>query len=139
MKILLERDIKSPEFTLGKVYIGGQLKFYSCEDTVREKPGVPVAEWKVPGSTAIPKGNYRVIVTYSQRFKKHLPILLDVPGFSGIRIHSGNTAADTEGCILIGTGRDKGRVTNSRLAMSVLMDMLDVISGTREIITMEIR
>jgi len=138
MKILLERDIKTPCFTLGKMYIDGQLAAYTCEDAVREKPGVPIAEWKVPGSTAIPKGNYRIIITFSNRFQKHLPLLLDVPGFSGIRIHAGNTEADTKGCILIGTGRTKQGVSNSRLAMSLFMPRLE--EGLKNgAVTMEIR
>lgn len=139
MKLLLERDIKTPTFTLGKLYVDGQFKFYTCEDAIREKPGVPVEEWKIPAQTAIPKGTYRVIITFSNRFQKHLPLLLDVPGFKGIRIHSGNTEKDTEGCILVGTGRSNGAVTNSRLAMSVLMPMLENTLGTREIVTIEVR
>lgn len=139
MKLLLERDIKTTTFALGKLYIDGQFKFYTCEDAVREKPGVPVEDWKKPGETAIPRGTYRVIITFSQRFQKHLPLLLDVQGFKGIRIHAGNTVADTEGCILIGTGRSKGGVTNSRLAMSVLMPLLESTLGTREIVTIEVR
>jgi Family of unknown function (DUF5675) len=125
MRMLLEREIKSPDFTLGRVYIDGQFKFFSLEDTVREKPGLRVDEYKVPSKTAIPCGNYRVIITFSQRFQKHLPLLLDVPGFAGIRIHAGNTEKDTEGCILLGTGKAQGMVTNSRFAMSIFMPMLE--------------
>ena len=124
MKILLERDIRMPHFTLGKMYIDGQFSFYTCEDLIREIPGVDVAEWKVSDSTAIPKGTYRIIITFSNRFQKPLPLLLDVPGFTGIRIHAGNTAEDTSGCILIGTARSKGGVVNSQLAMSVFMPAL---------------
>jgi hypothetical protein len=125
MKLLLERDIKTTLFTLGRLYIDGQFEAFTCEDAVREKPGVPVAEWKIPGVTAIPRGTYRVIITFSNRFQKHLPLLLDVPGFAGIRIHAGNTAENTEGCILLGTGRKDGAVTNSRLAMSAFMPRLE--------------
>jgi len=138
MKFLLERDIKTPEFTLGKLYIDGQLKFHTLEDAVREKPCIPVAEWKIKGRTAIPRGTYRIIITFSTRFQKHLPLLLDVPGFSGIRIHSGNFSGDTEGCVLLGTGRVKGGVSNSRLAMSVFMPMLE--DGLKDgVVTIEIR
>jgi len=96
----------------------------TCEDAVR-----PV---KVPGITAIPTGRYKLIVNFSQRFQKFLPLLLDVPNYSGVRIHSGNTAADTEGCVLLGTSRTKGGVTNSRYAMSLFMDKLEKDRG-REI------
>ena len=125
MKLVLERDVKAPLFTLGKLYIDGQFAVFTCEDTMRQKPGIPVEHWKRDGETAIPRGTYRVIITFSNRFKKHLPLLLDVPGFSGVRIHAGNTAGDTEGCILIGTGRVKAGVSNSRLAMSVFMPRLE--------------
>lgn len=124
MKILLERDVKTPDFTLGKLYASGQLVAYTCEEAITPT--------KIKGESAIPAGVYRVIINFSNRFQKHLPLLLDVPNYAGIRIHSGNTAKnrpdgtdDTEGCILIGTGRNKEQVLNSRLAMSVFMPMLE--------------
>jgi hypothetical protein len=138
MKLLLERDVKTPIVTLGRLYVAGQFKAYTCEDAVREKPGLTVEEYKIAGRTAIPRGTYRVIITFSNRFKKHLPLLLDVGGFAGIRIHAGNTEADTEGCILLGTGRRDGAVTNSRLAMSMLMPMLE--EGLQNgVVTIQIR
>lgn len=117
----LTREIFSPEFTLGKLVINS-LVLFTCEDTVRDGP-------KVPGVTAIPAGKYKVVITFSNRFQKHLPLLLDVPGFSGIRIHSGNFAGDSSGCILVGTTRIKGGVGNSRFAMSLLMDELEAMRG----------
>lgn len=74
---------------------------WTLEDTVREVPGQPVVSWKVFGSTAIPRGLFPVTSTFSNRFQKVLPQLMQVPGFAGVRIHGGNTAADTEGCILV--------------------------------------
>lgn len=124
MKIRIDRDIKAPDFTLGKFYIDGEFQFYTCEDTVREVAGQPVSTWKIDGKTAIPAGTYKVVITFSNRFQKNLPLLLDVPGFSGVRIHSGNTAADTEGCILIGASRGQGTVGNSRIAMLDFMRKL---------------
>ena len=116
MKLVLIRDIKTPTFTLGRLQCG-KYEFFTCEDAIREE--------KIPGETAIPAGLYKVVITFSNRFQKHLPLLLDVPSFSGIRIHSGNTAGDTEGCILVGTMRAKDKVTNSRYAMSVLQPLIE--------------
>lgn len=101
--------------------------FWTVEDAVREKNGVPVEQWKIKGQTAIPKGTYPLIVTFSNRFQKMLPLLVDVPGFSGVRIHAGNTEHDTEGCILLGLGlaADSTSITNSRAAMVDFMDEMD--------------
>ena len=75
----------------------------------------------MPGRTAIPEGRYRVRTTYSPRFRRDLPLVENVPGFEGVRIHPGNTAADTEGCILPGSSRDpQGRVLDSRSAFRKL-------------------
>lgn len=116
MLIELKRTIITPTFTGGELFINGQLKYYTCEDPVRDK--------KIPGSTAIPKGKYKVIITFSNRFQKHLPLLLDVPNFQGVRIHAGNSPADTEGCVLIGLTRSKGGILNSRAAMADFMPIL---------------
>ena len=116
MKMTLTRDVITPTFTLGKLQCG-KYEFFTCEDAVREV--------KIPAITAIPAGKYKVIISFSNRFKKPLPLLLDVPNFKGVRIHSGNTAADSEGCILVGTVRAKDRVINSRYAMSILQPLIE--------------
>ncbi len=69
---------------------------------------------KIKGCSAIPEGRYAVVISYSPKFQQWLPILLGVPNFSGIRIHAGNTAKDTEGCILVGKNREVGKVLDSR-------------------------
>lgn len=75
---------------------------YSIEDVVREVEGQPVEAWKVNGKTAIPSGRYRLSWTMSNRFGRNMLLLDPVPGFAGVRVHSGNRATDTEGCILLG-------------------------------------
>lgn len=118
MLITLKRIYKGEGYTIGKLYIDGA---YIC-DTLEDKDRgltsamteAEIAKIKVYGQTAIPTGEYKVTMTMSSRFKKVLPLLNGVKGYSGVRIHSGNTAKDTEGCILCGKNTEKGKVTNSR-------------------------
>lgn len=116
MIVKVVRSFKGPEYTIGKLYIDGAYFCDTLEDTVRPKGE------KVYGKTAIPSGMYRVKKTMSPRFKKVLPEVLEVEGFSGVRIHAGNTAKDTEGCILLGLNKVKGSVINSQNAVAFFMD-----------------
>jgi hypothetical protein len=127
MELLLKRVQFGETFTLGKLYHDGQFICYTLEDKVREVIGEPVSAWKVAGQTAIPAGVYPVIITMSARFKIRLPLLMDVPGFSGVRIHTGNSSADTEGCILVGSGWDgkSNWISGSKLALSLLFTLLE--------------
>lgn len=129
MTLRLIREPSISGATLGVLFVDGHYECFTLEDTIREIPGQPVAQWKVPTHTAIPAGRYRVIVTPSQRFQRRLPLLVDVPGFTGIRIHSGNTAADTEGCILVGSDRQARRVLQSRVAFERLFERLTGTPG----------
>ena len=79
---------------------------------------------KVRGCSAIPEGRYPVVITYSPKMKEWLPLLVNVPMFSGIRIHAGNTAEDTQGCILVGQNLKKGMVLNSRTWLKRLKDKI---------------
>lgn len=115
MKLLLKRDIKTKDFTLGTLYIDDVEFCKTVEDVIR------MPNEKIFGKTAIPTGEYKVIINYSNHFKKELPLLIDVKGFEGIRIHSGNTAEDTNGCIIIGKKRTLNGVLMSRIAMTELM------------------
>lgn len=80
---------------------------------------------KIKGKTAIPVGTYEIKITYSPRFKKNLPLLLNVPGYDGVRIHSGNTAEDTDGCILCGKNTEVGKVTNSRFWTGKVIEAIE--------------
>lgn len=123
--LILHRKFKGPEYTIGKLYRkSGKNEVYMCdilEDTVRNSIKTALHSFiKVYGKTAIPYGTYEITRTYSNRFKKMLPLLLNVPHFEGIRIHPGNTAADTEGCLLPGLNKVKGQVVESRAHFATL-------------------
>lgn len=112
MELTLTRGPSTTKSTPGTLLVDGKFECFTLEDVVRPK--------KIPGETAIPAGTYKVIIDMSNRFKRLLPLLIDVPGFAGIRIHPGNTDKDTEGCILVGTSRSKDFVGNSRVAFDAL-------------------
>ena len=101
----LKRTYPKENYTIGELYIEGEYFCDTLEDTVRDE--------KIAGQTAIPYGKYEIIVNRSPRFKRDLPLLLEVPNFEGIRIHRGNTAKDTSGCILVGENKVVGKVINS--------------------------
>ena len=120
IKMLIE--VKRFEFkdthTVGKLYINGSYECFTLEDAVRNGT-------KVIGKTAIPIGTYKVIIDASTRFKQDMPHILDVPDFTGVRIHAGNTSADTDGCILLGsTWAGKDFIGNSKIAYKKFFDKL---------------
>lgn len=138
MKLLLERFHKGKEYTIGRLYIDGELFCNTLEDTDREltqdMPHEQIKAAKVYGNTAIPRGTYKVTLNVvSPRFKNRkaytfcggrLPRLIDVPGFDGILIHIGNTPEDTKGCILVGWNDEKGKVVRSTEAFKKLYERL---------------
>ena len=128
MKIVLKRIALRDTYTIGKLYIDDKYICDTVEDKVRDinKNGVfDNGEKKVYGETAIPYGTYEVKWTYSNRFKKYMPEILSVPNFSGIRIHSGNTAADSLGCIIVGENKVVGKVLNSRATVNKLYPIIE--------------
>jgi hypothetical protein len=139
MKMLLERLQLDADVTIGSLSIDGEFECWVLEDPVREVPGQPVASWKIPGETAIPYGMYSIDITRSARFKVDLPLLLNVPGYAGVRIHPGNTTANTEGCLLPGFDRLAKSLGQSRKAFDALFAKLRVAHIRREPITIEIR
>lgn len=138
MKLKLIRDTHNPKQTLGKLFIDGKFETYTCEDPEREVAGQPVSAWKIPGQTAIPRGTYRVQITLSPKYKRLMPVLVNVPGFDGIRIHSGNTADDSEGCILLGDIRFATYIGASRIAVARVQDKIDSAIQFGEIVTITI-
>ena len=123
MELILKRIAKRKTYTIGRLYIREQVMDeylpgyedrYFCDTLEPTWRDYEHGAYKVKGRSAIPEGRYAVVISYSPRFKKWLPILLGVPKFEGIRIHAGNTAKDTEGCILVGKNREVGKVLDSR-------------------------
>ncbi|MDR5750334.1 MULTISPECIES: DUF5675 family protein [unclassified Caballeronia] len=132
MKLVLHRTVKSARSTEGFLEVDGRFQSYTLEPTYREKPGIPVSVWKVMGKTAIPVGTYSVDVTFFNKPKYYSPVLIDVPGFAGIRIHIGNFPKDTDGCILVGTKLGTDKVVNSKIAFDALMQHFDAARGNNE-------
>jgi len=119
MVITVKRLYKTDNSVIGEMLIDGVFECFTLEDA--ERPA------KIKGETAIPKGTYRVIINESNRFKRQLPLLLNVPGFEGVRIHSGNSNHDTEGCILVGQTRNKNYIGQSRKAFDKLFKKMQVV------------
>ena len=133
--LTLLRSYPKDEYTIGLLYVKGRYFSATLEDTDRgllqTMPLEEIRRIKIKGKTAIPKGTYKIMLTVSEKFKNRawakpygglVPLLVDVPGYSGIRIHPGNTAADTDGCILPGQNLQPGKVLNSTVTYRKLMD-----------------
>jgi len=118
MVITIKRLYKTETSTIGELLVDGIWECFTLEDTERAI--------KIKGETAIPKGTYRIIINESNRFKRLLPLLIDVPNFEGVRIHSGNSNHDTEGCILVGQTRNKNYIGQSRKAFDKLFKKMQV-------------
>ena len=125
MKIKVDRIYKGESYTIGKMYLNGEYFCDTLEDAIR-----PV---KIPNETAIPAGIYKVEVTYSPRFKRNLPLLVDVPNYTGIRIHNGSNKDHTSGCILVGFNTSKAILSDSRKISDQLTNLLESLSEPIEI------
>lgn len=138
MKLRLLRVDYNESNTIGQLYINDEYFCDVLEDKDRglnQKDPESIKK-KIYGQTAIPKGEYQIVISFSPRFKKFLPLLLNVPGYSGIRIHAGNTELHTEGCLLVGN-KSGNRIINSRLTLSRLLKVLNSINK-KEVITIVI-
>jgi len=119
----LKRRVFTDLSTIGDLSIDGKWFCYTLEDPPRPA--------KIPAKSAIPAGEYTVEVSYSPRFKRPLPLLIGVPGFVGVRIHAGNSAEDTEGCILVGSSEGKNWIAGSQVTLTRLLKNLE---GQQEIL-----
>lgn len=130
MEVVLKvkRLYKKEKYTIGKMYLNNQYVCDTLEDTDRgltnDMSIEEIKAKKVYGETAIPTGTYKLIVDWSLKYQKNMPHILDVKGFDGIRIHSGNIAKDSLGCILVGKNREVGKVLDSRNTYNYLMDLI---------------
>jgi len=128
MEIQVNRIARKDGYTIGRMSLNGVYFCDTLEDTDRGLNSTmsvdEILSKKRKGITAIPTGKYDVILTFSPRFKRVLPLLLSVKGYEGVRIHAGNTAEDTEGCLLVGENKIKGQVLNSRATLERLMSVL---------------
>lgn len=148
MRIRIDRAWRKEKYTISRVIINGERfgdgkKWCSVlEDTDRgltQSMSVEeIKKIKVYGQTAIPRGIYEVQITYSPKFKRMLPILRDVKGFSGIRIHPGNTPSDSLGCLLPGVNDTVGRVSNSVYWFNLLFARIQEAEKSGEKIMIEI-
>ena len=148
MELILERIAKRKAYTIGRLsilkriddeYLAGTENQYFCDTLEPTWRDYANGAYKVKGCSAIPEGRYAVVISWSPKFGAWLPILLGVPKFEGIRIHAGNTAADTEGCILVGKNRLVGQVLDSRIWLHRLKQKIVEAKGRGEPVWITIR
>ena len=140
MKISVMRSPSMGGATIGKLYVDGAFKCHTLEDEIREVKGEPVQAWKIKGATAIPAGAYRVTLEHSARFGPDTLTIHDVSGFQYIRMHAGNTAADTEGCLLLGLQAGPASLIGgtSRPAVELLKGLVKAALGRGEGVMIDI-
>jgi hypothetical protein len=142
MELILHRRFLGKDYTIGSLYVEGKYFCDTLEDTDRgltqSTPSEEIRQKKIPHETAIPTGEYKVIIDLSPAKKRMLPRLLNVPGFSGILIHRGNTKNDSSGCILVGENKVKGKVINSTVYEKKLVEILTEAQERGEEVKIEI-
>ena len=154
MELVLTRIAKKKNYTIGRLYICNKStdvieqkashlrdweRGYFCDTLEPTWRDYKHGGYKVKGRSAIPEGRYAVVISWSPKMKQWLPILLGVPNFSGIRIHAGNTAADTQGCILVGKNREVGKVLDSRIWLHRLKQKIVEAKERGEAVWMTVR
>lgn len=142
MEIKLHRKYRGTNYCIGKLYINNEYFSDVLEDPDRGLQDTmsiqEIQQLKVKGDTCIPYGTYDITITYSPKFKKRLPLINNVKGFEGIRIHSGNTSKDTEGCLLLGFNKIKGKVINSKETVDKFITIIQQALNNGEKITIQI-
>ena len=142
MELRLERKYRNNNYCIDKLYINGKYFSDVLEDPDRGLTDTmsleEIKKIKIKGNTCIPYGTYNVTITYSPRFKRNLPLINNVKGFDGIRIHSGNTPQDTEGCLLPGFNKVKGQVIDSRVTTDKLIAQIQQALNKGEKVTITI-
>lgn len=142
VEIQVKRKWRGVNTTVSVIYVDGNYQDFILEDIDRdltsEMTVMEILEIKVKGKTAIPAGRYLVTINYSNRFKRKMPLLSNVKGFAGIRIHPGNTHENTDGCLLPGTTKSLTvgdyQVGSSRLAYTKLVGQIQsALSRTEEV------
>jgi len=125
MILELKRKIFTDDSTIGELSIDGEFVCFTLEDKVRDV--------KIKAITAIPYGKYEVIINFSNRFQKYMPLLLNVPNYAGVRIHAGNTKHDTEGCILVGSSKSLNFIGGSRVTFASLFTRMKKLEKKEKI------
>jgi len=140
MRLTLKRIANRKDYCIGKLYINGKYFCDTLEDVDRglddSMSEEKIKQLKVKGQTAIPVGIYTVLLTYSPKYQKIMPLINNVKCYSGIRIHSGNSSKDTDGCLLVGKNTVVGRLTDSRITFNALFKRLQQKGSNK--ITIEI-
>lgn len=143
MFLFLQREPSKAGTTIGTLTIDHAPNpfGFTLEDEIREQAGKPVAMWKIAGQTAIPSGHYEILFSWSPRFSRPLPLLVNVEGFSGVRIHPLNTAGETDGCIGVGkaVNPDRTGILLSRVACAELNDRIRSAVARHERVWIQIR
>lgn len=129
MEILVDRIFLGETYTIGNLFINGKYFCDTIEDTVRI---LNSEDDKIKDKTAIPKGRYNVILSYSPHFKRILPELLDVPYFKNIRIHNGNDESHSSGCLIVGLNKIKGKVIDSKETLNKLIAIIEPAWNKKE-------
>ena len=137
MVITIVRKEFTDTYTMGELLLDGKFFCYTMEDTDRniteDDTDAKIKQVKVPKRTAIPYGDYRIMLSFSKKLKRFLPILLDVPAFRGIRIHKGSTQDWSSGCILVGMKKLQNKLSDITNAENLLMEALKKVNENEPI------